>query len=171
MLELKPLQAGDEAAFMQGVKDWEGEELYWHSFTWKPGMPFAEMLTVLRKEEKGEDLKPGRVPHTMFYGFVDGEIIGRVSVRHSLNEELSRRGGHMGYAVAPKFRRRGYASAMVCAVIPKLKELRLARIMVTCAEENVPSWKIIEAIGGSKFEKFWDEEEKEWIRVYWVDLK
>lgn len=65
------------------------------------------MLTILRKEVAGIDLLPGRVSHTMLYGFLNGKIIGRVSVRHQLNEHLRKRGGHIGYAVAKNFRRKG----------------------------------------------------------------
>ncbi len=52
---------------------------------------YEEMLAILEKESAGIDLQPGRVPHTMLYGFINGEIIDRVSVRHELNENLRRR--------------------------------------------------------------------------------
>ena len=87
-LILRQLNHNDEHVFLEGVKDWEGESSHWYSFIWKPGMEFEYMLTILKKEFAGIDLAPNRVPHTMLYAFLDGKIIGRVSVRHSLNDSL-----------------------------------------------------------------------------------
>ncbi len=99
-LILRELGPSDEEAFSTGLKDLEIEDPHWYSFAWKEGMTYQEMLGVLSKETAGIDLAPGRVPHTMLYGFLDGKIIGRVSVRHHLNENLRKRGGHIGYWVA-----------------------------------------------------------------------
>ncbi|MFD6812884.1 GNAT family N-acetyltransferase [Enteractinococcus coprophilus] len=44
---------------------------------------------------------------------VDGEIIGRVSTRHKLNEYLLNFDGHIGYAIAPEFRGRGYTKQIL----------------------------------------------------------
>ena len=133
-------------------------------------MPFADYLEKLRKNKLGEDLKSDWVPNSMFYGFVDGEIVGRMSIRHRLNDFLLQRGGHMGYAVAPRFRRRGYALEMVHQVLPICRGLGITRMLVTCTDENDASWRIIERIGGVLENKVWDECHKELVRRYWVTL-
>ena len=61
-LVLRTLTSNDEAAFLEGVKEWEGEDPNWYSFIWRPGMPFKEMLELAAKESSGTDLAPGRVP-------------------------------------------------------------------------------------------------------------
>lgn len=168
---LRELQKQDEQAFMRALKDWEGQDLAWISFLWQEGMTFEKMLELLHNEREGIDLKPGRVPHTMFYGFVDGDIVGRVSIRHTLNDYLRRRGGHIGYSVSPRFRRQGLATQMVTQALAYCKSsLGLEQVMVTCADDNVPSWKIIEHFGGVLEEKVWDDEDEEMIRKYWVPL-
>lgn len=102
---------------------------------------------------------------------LDGQIIGRVSVRHTLNEYLRQRGGHIGYAVAPRFRRKGHATDMVANALRYCKtELGLSTVMVTCADANTASWKVIEHYGGVLEEKAWDEADKEMIRKYWIQL-
>ncbi|MBX7246942.1 MAG: GNAT family N-acetyltransferase [Candidatus Sumerlaeaceae bacterium] len=169
-LILRELNAGDEAAFLEGWREWEGEDLTWYAFDWKPGMPFAEYLERLRKNSLGIDLPEDHVASTMLYGFVDGAIVGRVSIRHRLTETLLQRGGHMGYAVAPRFRRQGYAFEMARLAIPICRNLGLERILVTCTDANEPSWRIIERLGGTLENKAWCELHNEVIRRYWIDL-
>lgn len=170
MLILRELGPLDEKAFLEGMKLWVGESPHWYSFTWKEGMTYSEMLNILKKESKGEDLLPNRVQHTMLYGFLNDEIIGRVSIRHELNENLKKRGGHIGYAVAPKYRKQGYATEMVEQALRFCKKIGLKEILITCSDTNTPSWKIIEHFGGELENKVWDEEEQETIRRYWIKL-
>lgn len=42
---------------------------------------------------------PGRVPETVLWGVMEGEYVGRVSLRHTLNARLDAWGGHIGYEV------------------------------------------------------------------------
>lgn len=171
-MEIRLLNEGDEKAFFQGVKEWEGDDLSWFTFAWKPGMSYAEMLKILDDERFGKNLQPGRVPHTMLYGFVNGEIIGRVSIRHELNEYLMKRGGHVGYSVAARFRGNGYATKLMGRAIQFFRdELKLQKILVTCKDDNVPSWKIIEKFGGILENKFVDESDQALVRRYWVSLE
>lgn len=169
-LILRELNIGDEQAFLAGLREWEGEDLTGYSFVWKEGMTFREMLSILKKESAGIDLAPGRVPSSMLYGFVNGKIIGRVSIRHSLNDFLRKRGGHIGYAVARNYRQKGYATEMVRQGIEFCRKLGLPSILVTCTDENVPSWKIIERFGGELQDRTWDDEYKEMYRRYWIHL-
>src|SRR5262249_43588479 len=74
------------------------------------GMPFRRYLEVLVEQERGVNLPSTHVPATFLLAFVGNRIVGRASIRHSLNEFLYRVGGHVGYVVVPEFRRRGYAT-------------------------------------------------------------
>ena len=170
-LILRELTSQDEFAFHEGRSFWPPEDADWHSFAWKEGMLYQDMLEILRKEALGIDLRADRVPHTMLYAFVDGKIVGRVSVRHELNEHLRYRGGHIGYAVSPPFRQRGYATEMVRQALEFCRKLRIESVMVTCADDNVPSWKLVEKHSGVLEDRIWDDVDKEMIRRYWIRLK
>jgi predicted acetyltransferase len=171
-LILRELTIHDEPEFQAGWSLLEGDEADWYSFAWKPGVSYAAMIEILRKEREGIDLAPGRVPHTVLYGFADGRIVGRVSVRHRLNEALLRRGGHLGYWVARRYRRKGYATEMFRQAQDYCRtRLRLTELRITCADENVASWKMIERAGGKLIQRNWDENEKEYVRFYSLFLR
>ncbi len=169
-LVLRQLVESDEAEFFEGLQEWSGDDLSWYTVAWKPGMTYAEMLSILSKENSDIDLPEGRVPATMFYGFVEGKIVGRLHVRHRLNNKLRLRGGHLGYAITKKFRKRGYASDMFEQALPFCSKIGICELMITCGDENVASWKIIERFNGKLEDKIWDNEENEMIRRYWIKL-
>ena len=168
---LRTLTEQDEKAFMEGMQHWDKENIRWYSFAWQDGMTYPEMLEILRKENAGIDLRPNRVPHTMLYGFLNNEIIGRVSIRHELNDYLKQRGGHIGYAVAKPYRKKGYATEMVRQGLEYCKSLGLESIMITCSDDNEASWKIVEKFGGLMQDRVWDDEDNEVIRRYWIYFK
>ena len=170
-LEIRQLTLEDEVAFLAGLKEWEGEDSTWHSFAWEEGMSHADHIRILEDEFKGVNMREGRVPHTMLYGFLDGITIGRCSVRHSLNENLRVRGGHIGYAVAPKFRRCGYGSDLFRAGLAHLKELGVESAMMTCAVSNLASRKMIERAGGVFEREFFDDINNEEIRIYSIGTR
>jgi predicted acetyltransferase len=43
------------------------------------------------------NLRAGLAPPTLLVADVEGEIVGRTSIRHELNEFLEREAGHIGY--------------------------------------------------------------------------
>jgi predicted acetyltransferase len=88
------------------------------------------------------------VPVTELW-FVDGrEYIGTVVIRHRLTPALEREGGHLGYHVVPGHRRRGHATRMLAQARAVCRRLGLDEVLVTCAETNTASRRVIEANGG-----------------------
>lgn len=109
---------------------------------------FARFVRELLSEADAAKCAPGRVPCSTFW-LVDGEdFIGRVSLRHTLNDWLLQFGGHIGYGIRPSQRRQGYGTEGLRRVLPHAKALGLTRVLVTCDADNVGSRKIIEANGG-----------------------
>ena len=167
-LILRTLKLTDEAAFLRGYEAWRDDDPSWHSFEWTPGADYRDHLSVLERQARGEGLAPGRVASTMWYGFVGDEIVGRLHLRHELNEMLRRRGGHVGYAVAPAFRRRGYAHEMLRQALPMAHGIAGSELLITCGQANLASRRVIEAVGGQLENEVWDEVDEETICRYWV---
>ena len=115
----------------------------------------------------------GHVPATQ-YIFVreeDDKIVGMLQIRHCFNDYLEKYGGHIGYSVAPSERRKGYASQMLRAALPKCKELGIDKVLITCNDNNEGSRKTILANGGSYGSTVYEPEEKVFLERYWIDLK
>src|SRR4051812_13055231 len=108
-LLLRPLTSEDEAVFFKSAELWPDEELSWYSFIYRAQKDFSyrRMLARLFEEQNGISLAADRVPATMLYAFKENEIVGRFHIRHYLNDYLLKRGGNVGYAVAPQFRQQG----------------------------------------------------------------
>lgn len=156
LLEIRQLGPNDEAAFQEGFEAWEGEEPDWHSFAWTEGMSHDEHLRVLANEHRGINLAPDRVPHTMLYGFLDGVIVGRCSIRHELNDYLRQIGGNIGYGVAPPYRRQGFGDQLFRAGRELLKSLGTTEALMSCTTNNAASKKLIENAGGILIEEILD---------------
>lgn len=112
------------------------------------GADWDEVLAEIDREARGVDLRPGRVRAEFLVAEVDGRIVGRTSIRYALTEFLLQVGGHVGYAVAPQFRRRGYATEILRLSLERLARAGVDRVLVTCDDTNVGSIRTIERCGG-----------------------
>jgi predicted acetyltransferase len=115
---------------------------------WDPDQPWAAYVRALERHRRGLELAPGWVPDTFLAAAVDGEVVGRVSIRHELNEFLENVGGHVGYAVRPAHRRRGYATEILRQALIIARSEGVDEVLVTCDEDNLASATIIERQGG-----------------------
>lgn len=110
---------------------------------------WAVYLQRMESQRLYVDLPLGRVSATFLMAEAEGQIVGRVSIRHELNDYLAQVGGHIGYAVRPGFRRRGYATGIMGQSLVIAATLGLERVLVTCDADNLGSAKVIESCGGA----------------------
>lgn len=125
---------------------------------------FAVWVTMLDDNERGENLPDGFVASTSRWVAVDGRLVGFVSIRHVLNDLLREIGGHIGYAVRPSERRKGYATAATALALTECRRLGIDRVLITCDDTNVASATAIERNGGVL------EDIRNDKRRYWVYL-
>lgn len=171
-LTLRPLRSEDEASFKRAVAEFNNEaSSFEFAFYFDESIPFSDYTKKLEKWSVGKDL-PGRfVPNTFLVGVVDGQVVGRISIRHCLTDYLERIGGHVGYGVIPSCRKQGFAAEMLRQSLPVCASIGLARVLVTCDVNNLGSRRVIEKCGGV-LENITNEPELEsQKRRYWIDIK
>lgn len=117
------------------------------------------------KNFRNDQVPDGYVGSTTYFAIDDNQIVGTVSIRHSLNENLLKSGGHIGYSVSPSKRRQGYATKILSFAIEECYKMNIHDILVTCKKNNIGSRKTIEkchgqlenelTVQGEKILRFW----------------
>ena len=145
---LRALRIEDQDEFLRAHRATSpGYPAFLHYY--QEGMLCDRYLEVLADQERGVGIPPDHVPSIFLFAFVGGKIVGRISIRPSLNPRLERMGGHVGYVVVPEFRRKGYATVMLGLAIRICRDrFGLTQVLVTCDDDNIGSIKTIEKAGG-----------------------
>lgn len=165
-LTLRPLSVGDEAE-VRRIND-EVSDLDRFGFLHTDGT-WEEILAQVRRDALGEALPPDRVRADFLVAEVGGDIVGRTSIRYGLTPWLATYGGHIGYAVAPAHRRKGYATEILRQSLALLARAGIGRALVTCDDDNIGSAAVIEANGGV-LENVVDDPNGPPTRRYWITL-
>ncbi len=133
------------------------------------GNPLADSFsTVLQKfaDRRAGIVAPGIVAETTLW-LVEGDIyLGRISIRHTLNDRLRVLGGHIGYDIRPSRRGQGLGTKMLALALPHAHALGIDPAMLTCDAANVASWRMIERNGGVR-EAAYEHEGVTRLR-YWI---
>ncbi len=130
----------------------------WHDFPY-----YKEHLEI-------KDDSNGLVPDSTFFCLdKDRNIfVGAVNIRHYLNEELLKSGGHIGDGIRPSERRKGYATAMIVLALEECRKLGIKKVLMICDKENIGSAKSIIKNGGVLENEV--EEDGVIEQRYWISL-
>jgi predicted acetyltransferase len=110
---------------------------------------FAEFCAFTLGLDDADVPRPvGWVTGTYLWMVDDEEVVGRISLRHTLTPWLLEVGGHIGYAVRPTARRKGHATSALGLMLRIAGERGIDPVLVTCDDDNVGSRRVIEANGG-----------------------
>ena len=138
------------------------------------GMTFEEALAnCLNMQDKEYAEKRGYCPGKTFLLMREDNdsIVGTINVRWDLNENMLLYSGHIGYAVRPFERRKGYGKIILYLGLKEARRAGLDRVMISCAESNPASERTILALGGVLERCCYDPEDDENIKVYWIDVE
>jgi predicted acetyltransferase len=104
-------------------------------------------------DASGRLVTPDRVPQTTYIltrVTPDGArmALGVSKLRHYLTPALEDVGGHIGYAIRPDERGKGYGTLILAMTLPHARALGLARVLLTCDTANIRSARVIMGNGG-----------------------
>lgn len=172
MLKLVYPIAEHKNMWLELMKEWNetGEIIVPYALSYRQDS-FEIFLT--KTEESRDNINLGtHVPATTYFLIEDSEeqIIGAVNIRHTLNEDLLLRGGHIGYGVRPSKRRIGYGTEQLRLALVKCREMGLKKVLITCDKDNTGSSHIIMNNGG-KLENEIIENNGNIVQRYWIDLR
>ncbi len=109
---------------------------------------FPAYVQRLHDNTLGKNLPEGYVPSAEFW-MIDAEgFAGRIVLGLAYHPSPDRVGNHVGYAVRPSKRRRGYATQALADLLDEARKLGISRLMPICGVDNVASRKVIERNGG-----------------------
>ena len=164
-------------SFQQGVKEFQEHPTLHDTNGIKCGLKFTNFADFNLNTENsrlGIALKEGLIASTSLWLIEDDKFIGAFDVRHSLTEELLKKGGNIACYIIPSKRKKGYATRDLKLCCKYAKEvLNLNKVLVTCNASNTGSYKtmlkVMKELGGQEDTPITldDKEEK---RV-WISTK
>ena len=170
---------GDKQEILDMVQEFEicSDEIKFEGISVLKGVTsdsFDDFLRKLEESKHIEDIHPEWANQTT-YVLTDetGHIYGMSCMRHSLKGDLINIGGHVGYAIRPSERGKGYGIIQLHLILEKAYEMGIKDVLVTCRDNNIGSKKTMEkCIGrpdtlvdsrypGIKEYRYWIDCEKE----------
>ncbi|HWY55687.1 MAG TPA: GNAT family N-acetyltransferase [Terriglobales bacterium] len=153
-LVLTPMAPGRDTEFAEMLEEFRsaGEiDVYkgHHAIAWHG---YAAFYSLLSQMKAGGYPTPDIVPMDSYFIEANGRMLGEVYIRHRLSPHLENIGGHIGYKVRPTQRNRGIATAALKLALQELRQMGIERALLTCADTNQASARVIEKCGGVRID-------------------
>lgn len=133
---------------------------------------FEKWLKHINGENLGEiDTGFEHVKLFLLYRKSDGKLVGVAEVRSVLSDFLFKYFGHIGYSIRPSEQRKGYGTKIVKLLLAECEKLGMDKVLIVCFKNNLASAKIIKNNNGELENEIIDENGKEFLQRYWVNLK
>jgi predicted acetyltransferase len=134
-----------------------------------PKKDFSSYVDTLLRREHAPP--PGFVRDSVYWAISGGIMVGRISLRHALNDFLKQVGGHIGYITHPDYRGQGVATEMLRQILQTDRAKSIGRLLLTCDVDNLASIRTIEKNGGKFAGIVAASETRPPKNHYWIELR
>ena len=156
-------------SFFRGLREFRHEGLPWWVGADFDGVE-EDFAAFVARRLADANRNGAFVPRTHLWAVAEEQFVGRISIRHELNDALRVEGGHIGYDTVPSFRGRGVATEMLRQALPVARALGVTAVLLTCDDTNAASIRVIERNGGVLRETKVLDETKPLKRYYWITM-
>ena len=136
-----------EAGYREYIRELGDEERYPFPLDFDH-CDFEALLNRLTDFEAGRNLPAGYVASSTYWLVEADEILGVSNLRHSLNDEIRRCGGHIGLGIRPSRRGHGCGTELMSLTIQEAWNRGIEEVHIHCHESNRASARMIESNGG-----------------------
>lgn len=128
---------------------------------------YETWLKWIEEDRRYETCPEGSPPQTLYFCMENDEIIGAVTIRDYLNAKTIIDGGYIGFGVRPSKRRMGKATEILRLAIQTVYDMGVFEILLTCAEDNIGSERMIQK-NGAKYERTIKDENGISVKHFWL---
>lgn len=133
---------------------------------------FEEFYKGLECNKHIDEIYPNWANQTT-YVLVDenNHIYGLTNLRHKLKGKLFEIGGHVGYAIRPNERGKGFGTLQLQLTLELMDMMNIDRALITCRENNIGSKKTMNKFLGEADSLVPSMYEGIMEYRYWIDVK
>ena len=124
-----------ENGFMNGAKGLTYEE-------------FKDWLVIQDNISKGVGLEDWMTDQIIYWFYIDSVPVGFGKVRHRPTKQQKKVGGHVGYAIKPSERNKGYGKLLLDLLIDKARDRAIDKVQFTILSKNKASIAVARRCGG-----------------------
>ena len=111
-----------------------------------PASEYADWVEKIQRNAFSGDEQWGK--SLLYLCFDNNKLIGLLSIRYELPENLTEIYGDIGYGVRPSERNKGYATTMLRYALSVCKEKGMDKVLLGCYKDNLASAATIKKNGG-----------------------
>lgn len=161
--ELRKLTISDDMDIYEMLQEIPKDENgFINSINGRTFEEFKQWLIHSDSLSKAKGLEDWKVPTNVYWLYVDGYPVGLGKLRHFLTYRLREEGGHVGYAIRPSQRNKGYGTILLKMIIEEAKKMNIDKILLTIRNDNANSIKVALNNNG-KVERTNEERHYIWI--------
>lgn len=139
-----------KASFLAAMREFyaNSEPFYFHNVEINEET-FDAYLQLRRRWRRGKTLENRRVAYVDYWLVEGNSFIGYITVSQTIwAKQPPELPGTVGYAVRPTCQGQGYGKLMLKLMLPKLKDLGMDKVLISCDSTKLASKGIILANGG-----------------------